>query len=157
VIVNKNSNLAYRYDYNAEPAYVPDYYPPRRQPARTAPKPVRPAPGSVPHPRRQAKAKAQGLKKSQKFVVIMMVFITAAVFIGIIWRYSIIHDENLTVGNIKEHITEQADRNEKLKMELINQKNLQIVSEKAKGLGMKFPNGEQIIYYGAETTTDNTP
>ncbi|MGI6176638.1 MAG: hypothetical protein ACOYJC_10885 [Christensenellales bacterium] len=153
MIVNKNSNLAYRYDYSAEPAYVPDYYPPRKQPpARSAPKPVPQTRQPV-----KARAQAQGLKRSQKFMVVLMAFITAAVFMGIIWRYSVIHDENLMVGDIKETITEQADRNEKLKMELANQKNLQTVSEKAKELGMKFPNGEQIVYYGVNSTTDKTP
>jgi cell division protein FtsL len=152
VIVNKNSNLAYRYDYSAEPAYVPDYYPPRKKPARPAPQPVPQTP-----PRAKAKAQAQGLRRSQKFVVVLMAFITAAVFIGVIWRYSVIHDQNLMMGDIKENITEQSDRNEKLKMELANQKNLQTVSEKAKELGMKFPNGEQIIYYGASSTMDKTP
>ncbi|MHB1314415.1 MAG: hypothetical protein ACYCX2_02880 [Christensenellales bacterium] len=143
---NDRSNLAYKYEYQ----YGQTATQPRRDWAQEEQRRKK----LQEQRRRRAEELAKKLqlhkKRQQVKLKVMSVLLAVAVsvlFGGVIWRYAAISETNSKINTLKKELESQTNKISELDMEYTMAQKLDTIRDKAKALGMDFPESSQIIYF----------
>ena len=106
-----------------------------------------------------AKKRKELQKKQQlklKSISILLAVAVSVLFGGIIYRYASISETNSQINKLKTQLATETNKVSELNMEYTMAQNLDTIRDKAKQLGMDFPNSDQIVYFDLNGETSGS-